>query len=36
MYGYGTEEELCRAGADAICEQVVDLRGYLLQHCGIS
>ena len=36
LYGYGTEEELCRAGADAICEQVVDLRGYLLQHCGIS
>lgn len=30
LYGYGTEEELCRAGADAICEQVVDLRGYLL------
>ncbi len=36
LYGYGTEEELCRAGADAICEQVVDLRGYLLQHCDIS
>lgn len=36
LYGYGTEEELCRAGADAICEQVVDLRGYLLQHCDVS
>lgn len=35
LYGYGTEEELCRAGADAVCEQVVDLRGYLLQHCGL-
>lgn len=36
LYGYGTEEELCRAGADAICEQVVDLRGFLLQHCSKS
>lgn len=36
LYGYGSEEELCRAGADAICEQVVDLRGYLLQHGGVS
>lgn len=35
LYGFGTEEELCRAGADAICEQVADLRGYLLQHCGV-
>lgn len=30
LFGYGTEEELCRAGADVICEQVVDLRGFLL------
>lgn len=36
LYGYGSEEELCRAGADAICERVVDLRGYLLQHGGVS
>ena len=36
LYGYGTEEELCAAGADAVCEQVVDLRGFLLQHCGVS
>lgn len=36
LYGYGTEEELCKAGADAICDQVVDLRGFLLQHCGVS
>ena len=36
LYGYGTEEELCAAGADAVCEQVADLRGFLLQHCGVS
>ena len=36
LYGYGTEEELCKAGADAICDQVADLRGFLLQHCGVS
>ncbi|MBQ6526553.1 MAG: HAD hydrolase-like protein [Clostridia bacterium] len=36
LYGYGTEEELCKAGADAICDQVADLRGFLLQHCGMS
>lgn len=36
LYGYGTEEELCKAGADAICEQVADLRGFLRQHCGVS
>ena len=36
LYGYGTEEELCKAGADAICDQVADLRGFLLQRCGVS
>jgi len=36
LYGYGTEEELCKAGADAICDQVADLRGFLFQHCGVS
>lgn len=36
LYGYGTEEELCAAGADAVCEQVVDLRGFLLQHCATA
>ncbi|MBQ3050420.1 MAG: HAD hydrolase-like protein [Clostridia bacterium] len=36
LYGYGTEKELCKAGADAICDQVADLRGFLLQHCGVS
>lgn len=30
LYGYGTEEELCAAGADAICDQVADLRNFLL------
>ncbi|MBO4382865.1 MAG: HAD hydrolase-like protein [Clostridia bacterium] len=30
LFGYGTEEELCRSGADTICEQVVDLKGFLL------
>ena len=36
LYGYGTEEELCAAGADAVCEQVADLRGFLLQHCATA
>ena len=36
LYGYGTEEELCAAGADAVCEQVADLRGFLLQHCAMA
>jgi len=36
LYGYGTEKELCKAGADAICDQVADLRDFLLQHCGVS
>ena len=36
LYGYGTEEELCAAGADAVCEQVADLRGVLLQHCATA
>jgi len=36
LYGYGTEKELCKAGADAICDQVADLRGFLFQHCGVS
>lgn len=36
LYGYGTEEELCAAGADAVCEQVADLRDFLLQHCATA